>query len=114
MSEIEDMEKVVEQVSDWAVDIILQVKKALGDRPFGLLDQSPEEEMMNYEKLRGNPQAWFQYIDGKAQDMVAQLTAQRIPPEKIATIRPYEIVIRYVMDWSKKMEDRFSQEMSNG
>ena len=116
MSTVDDMEEVVEKTAQWAADIIAEVTEALspGGRPFGFLATTPEEDMNNYLKLRGNPAVWSAYIDGKAQDMIAQLTQSRVPPEKIATIRPYTIVLKYILNWGAEMEEKYMKSMMEG
>lgn len=111
MSFINDLEDVVEIVSDWAVEKIQEVIGAITDdtgTPFGELPATPAEKLDNYLKLRGNPMAWSQYIDGKVKDMVNELVQNGVPEADIATIKPLEIVLGHVFQWSVQMEQELA------
>lgn len=111
MSFIKDLEDVVEEVSTWAANTTLEILDAItkGGPPFGLLDSTDEEKRITYLKLRGNPQAWEMYIDGKTRDFINELTQNGVPEADIATIKPLEIVLGHIYKWSAEMEKQFGE-----
>ena len=107
---IEDMEALVDIVSDWGVDVVLDSVAQLtkDGRPFGAELRSSEIQMEDYMKLRGNPEAFAKHIDSKARDLITQLTEEGIAEEDIASIHPYDIAIKFAIDWSYDMEKKLN------
>ena len=111
---IEDQEEVVPIVRDWAVGIINDAVVSLtkDGRPFGSDIMTPEQQMEEYMKLRGNPEAYMKYIDSKARDLMNQLLKDGLDEESIASIHPYDIAIRFAIDWSSRMEKEMLNDKS--
>ena len=109
---IEDMEALVDKVSDWGVDVILDSVEQLtkDGRPFGAVAMSPEIQMEEYMKLRGNPEAFVKYIDSKARDLITQLMEDGIAEEDIASVHPYDIAINFAIEWSYDMEKKMGEQ----
>ena len=105
---IEDMEKIVESVSDWGVEVVVNAVEQLttDGRPFGAVVMPPEVQMEEYMKMRGNPEAFAKYIDSKARDLITQLIEDGLAEEDIASVHPYNIAIQFAIDWSAQMEKK--------
>ena len=101
---VDEMEEIVDIVSDWGVETIMKAIEDLGNRPFDSVELSVEQQLEDYLKLRGNPQAWSTYIDGKATELITQLQADCVPGDDIVSIHPHDIAIKYAIDWSSRME----------
>lgn len=104
MSWIEEEEEIVDIVSDWAVEIVMNTLKALGNRPFGVEEKSIEQQLQEYLPLRNDPTAWFNYITGKAEDLMNQLKSNGVPDDEMVAISPFNIVVNHLVAWAVKME----------
>ena len=104
---IDELEEVVEIVSDWAVKVVEDTVGTLSTdgRPLGFQPRTTEEQILEYNKLRCNPASWYQYIDGKAKELIDKLIQSGVPQSEIAAIQPYDIAIAYIVSWSAEMED---------
>ena len=103
---LERVEELVEILSDRAVETIERTIEHITTegRPFGAITKSLEIQHEDYMKVRGNPEAYARYIDSKARDLINQLMEDGIAEEDIASIHPYDIAIRFAIDWSYQME----------
>ena len=102
-----ELEDVIEHVSDWAVKLIEDAIQILtmGDRPFDTVVLSNEEAADEYATaLRGNPEAWFNYIENIAQGLIGKLKASGMADDKIYSLHPYDLAFRMAADHSLKME----------
>ena len=110
---VDDLEEVVEKVSDWAADITKDVADLLAPdgRPFGMDVLTEEEELTEYSKLAGNPQAWTAWINNQVLNLVTGLSQKGINPEAIAAIKPTEIVGAYAIDYSVRMEKKLQGDL---
>lgn len=105
---ITDYEEIVDIVSDWAVEVLEDaISRIMPDgKSFGHSLMSEEEQMNEYMKLRGSPDAFFRYIDGKAREIINRLSADGVDEEKIQSCHPYDIAVSVVLDWSARMEGK--------
>ena len=106
MTYVDDLEKVVEEVSDWAlmqVDLVMETLSPDG-RPFGMEELSMEEQAAEYMNIVGNPQAWAAWITEKAQAIIVKLEGVGVDPLDIQTIQPFKIASMMAMDYSARME----------
>ena len=106
MTYVDDLEKVVEEVSDWAleqVDLVLDALSPDG-RPFGMEELSMEQQAADYMNIVGQPEAWAQWITDKAQVIITRLEGVAVDPLDIQTIQPFKIATMMAMDYSARME----------
>ena len=106
MTYVEDLERCVVEVSDWALEQIELVTSTLSPdgRPFGMEERSMEEQAGEYINLEGNPAAWAQWITDKAQVIITRLEGVGIDPLDIQAIQPFKIATMIAMDYSSRME----------
>ena len=107
MTYVDDLERCVVEVSDWAleqIDLVVSTLSADG-RPFGMEERSMEEQAGEYMTLEGNPGAWAQWITDKAQTIITRLEGVGIDPLDIQAIQPFKLATMMAMDLSKRMED---------
>ena len=106
MTYVEDLERVVVEVSDWALEHVELVVSTLSPdgRPFGMEERSLEEQAGEYMNLEGNPAAWAQWITDKAQMIITRLEGIGIGPLDIQAIQPFRIATMMAMDYSQRME----------
>ena len=107
---VQDVDTIVDEVSEWAIEVILETtdKFTLKSGPFGFVKLTDEEMLADYANYFGNPQAWYSRIESTAQGLIGQLKAAGIPEDQIATLAPYNIAFlvtaKYDMDMRKLME----------
>ena len=103
---VDRVEQVVDEVADWAMAQIDAVTNALApnERPFGMDKLSTEEQIAQYLQLRGDSNAWAQFIQAKATEVIESLGASGISQEDIASVHPYEIVGSFLLKHSAEME----------
>ena len=106
MSFIDLLEEVVEEASDWATEQVQVIVDLLAPdgRPFGMEEKSDEEQLAEYQQLRGQPEAWAQWIQERVDVVVGDLATSGVDPEKIAGIKPYAVVEAYALKYSARME----------
>lgn len=106
MTFISELEEITEEVSDWAVDIIQDVVKALmpDGKPWGYVALSDEDQIQNYLALRGQPEAWIRFIGEQAAEITNKLTDAGLPPDKIAEAHPFDIASKFAIAYSSEME----------
>lgn len=104
-----ELEEVVKIVSDRLSKLVTDAIIALtgGDGvPFDWEELDKREEIENYKLLKGSPDAFNNYIEQKAQGFIQKLKDLGLDDEQIHSIRPYEIVLVAVLNWSVKMEKK--------
>ena len=109
---VDRMEELVDIIADWGVQVILESIQDLttDGRPFGMPKKTPQEQINTYMQVRDDPQKCFNYIDGKARELINQLINSGVPETDIAAIHPYDIVISYALTWSAEMEALIAKE----
>jgi hypothetical protein len=106
----DEVDEIVEEVAQWAVDSIEHaLDQILGSgRPIGSPKKSEREQVVEYMKIKGNPDAWRQWMaetDADLRDrMGVVFEAMQVPPEFIAAIHPFDIVVREAVAYSRRME----------
>lgn len=107
----EQFEEVKDIVSDWAVDIIQEVVRALipDGRPFGFEEQDMEEQLNEYIMFRGNEDAWIGFIQDKSMLIQQKLTDAGVSPDLIASVHPFDIAAKYAVSYSAYMETELSK-----
>lgn len=103
---IDTLEEVAEEVSQWAIELIENVIKVIAPdgRPFDSIPKSPEEELNDYLKIRGNEQGWQEWLNLQELQIVQQLTTAQVPQEEIALIQPTLIALSHARRYSARME----------
>lgn len=108
-----ELEEVVEVVSDRLADLAVSAINALtgGDGiPFDWDEMSEEEQIENYKLLRYSPDAFFRYMEDKTKGFIQKLQDNGLDEEIIHSLRPYEIVLTAVINWSYNMEQKLGKE----
>lgn len=107
MNYIRENEKVAEEVSDWAVDAINNIVDTImpDGIPFGMSEASEAEQVQQYMKFRGSPEAWQGWIADRALLVVTQLAASGVSEEAIAMINPVAIAEQFAVGYSIDMEE---------
>lgn len=103
---IDLLEETVDVVSDWAVDVISKVSKSLSPdgRPFNEVKKTKSEILTEYMQIRGNPEAWVQWVDSKVLEIMTYLTSEGVDQEVLVGVHPYSIALSYAVDYSARME----------
>jgi len=103
---METLEDVAQEVSTWAVDIIKHVVEAVSPegRPFDTELMSTEDQLNEYLNIRGNPDAWLQWISIQELNITEQLFAAQVPEGEIALANPHKLAFAYALKYSSKME----------
>jgi hypothetical protein len=97
---------IVDRVSDWAVQTIRDIVKALGDRPFGLSQKSPEQQLQeDYLPIRDDATAIFQKLMSDGQQIISELQSKGVPPDRIWSVSPYNIAANRWLNFMTEMED---------
>lgn len=79
-------------------------------RPYGMTKLSKRERLRQYtENLRGNPDAWRQWMSDRVFEIHQALAA--FPPEKIALVAPWNIAQQMALSYSASMERELATEM---
>ena len=106
---IEQMENVVDIVSDLAVEAILVVTKALSPdgRPFMMQELTEEEQLMEYITLKsGGRKAFLKAIQEDATIIVTKLEEAGVEPDLIKSAHPFDIAVSNMIQHSALMEEK--------
>jgi hypothetical protein len=107
-------EKVIGDVSQRAYEAIDKVLDAIAPdgRPFGMRKKSEREQLKEYmeEGLHDNPEAALNWMRTRAAEM--QKRMEGLPPDIVQSVHVYDIVQRYAMVYSSKMEALLLEEKS--
>ena len=108
---VDDLERIVGLVSDWAVDTVNMVVEELSPdgRPFGMRQLTDHERLTEHVELRGNPEAWENWINERVLQIIQTLEGSGIAPDRIAAIQPYDIMAAHAIDYSREMEQLISK-----
>ena len=108
---LNQIETIADEVGTWAASQIQMILDTLmpDGVPYGGRKLTEREQVVFYMKnLRGNPQAWSQYLNSRVKDIsdnLEQLYSKfQVDPASIAEIHPWDIVIRRAVAYSAKME----------
>lgn len=113
---IDDFEWTGREVAKWAAEYVTGVVTALAPdgRAFGQVKLNEDEEMQLYVRnLRGNPDAWRDWIDERVQKVKEMLQTSGLSPEDTAKAHPYDIVQAFALNYSKRMERLLNEEAFN-
>lgn len=110
---IDSAEHIVDEVAEWGIEFVEKVVDSLAPdgRAYGMEKRSQKELVREYnESLRGNPDAWRQWIEERATRIVTLLQEQQVPEEEIVSVHPYSIAEKYAVAYSAQMERRLRKE----
>lgn len=98
------LDDVSQKVAD-EMEAILEVLMPDG-RPFGMVQKSLDEQVNDYvsQGYHDNVAACENKIRMTALQIIQMLSQYGVPPEQIATLRPYAIAEAAILEWSAKME----------
>ncbi len=104
---IRENEQVAEEVSDWAVGAINAIVETImpDGVPFGMSEASEVEQVEQYMKFRGSPEAWKGWIADRALLVVTQLASSGVSEEAVAMINPVAIAEQFAVGYSIDMEE---------
>ena len=108
MSFITENEEVIGEVSDWAVEAIQEVIKALmpDGKPFFKEARTEEDDWKEYLSIRGNEEAWAKWVAEQAGAIIMELQDSGVEPDLIASVHPIDIAVSYAVAWSADMESK--------
>jgi hypothetical protein len=106
----DEMDELVEEIAGWAADSIEEALDAImgNDRPIFTEKKSEREQVTDYLKMRSDPMAWQQWMQERDEELRERIgvvfEAMQVPPEFIASIHPFDIVVRQALVYSRRME----------
>ena len=103
---VSDAEQVADEIADWVSAVVDDIVQYLspGGRPFGEQKLTPAMELEQYLEMRGDPDAWVQFIDMHAQHIIQRISGEGVNPEIVVSLHPYDIAVNYAINYSAKME----------
>ena len=106
-SYIDKLELAEHMVADWAVEAVNRIYKILtpDGRPYGYTEQDMDGRLVDYMALRGNEQAWGQYILDSAQNIAQKLIDSGLDQATMLSVHPWDIAAKYAAEYSIEMED---------
>ena len=115
-SYIDKLEQAEIMVADWAVKVISRIRDILtpNGRPYGYTEQTMDERLIEYISLRGNPEAWGEYILANAQAIGKKLIDNGLDQETMLSVHPWDIAAKYAAEYSIEMETELRKRASNG
>lgn len=115
MTYVDQLERVADEVSDWATAVIFRVYETLApdNRGWDETIQSEEDQINDYVMLRGNPEAWGQYLFELAEDISTKLMDAGLPSDDIASVHPWDLAQKFALDYSVRMETLLEGKMSH-
>lgn len=98
------LDDVAEKVAE-EMEAILEVLMPDG-RPFGMVQKSLDEQVNDYvaQGFHDSVPACENKIRMTALQIIQMLAQYGVPPEQIATLRPYAIAEAATLEWSARME----------
>lgn len=110
---IGELESVVDEVSDWAADVIKHVVDTLAPdgRGFGQEVVSMDTKLEEYRKIRNNPDAWQAWVMNKASEITNSLVTSGVQQDTLGAIKPLEIATALMLKYSADMELELNKRM---
>lgn len=115
-SDIDRLEQAQKMVADWAVTAIQRIVDILtpDGRPYGYTEQTMDKQLVDYIALRGNEQAWGQYILDSAQNIAKKLVDSGLDQETMLSVHPWDIAAKYAAQYSIEMETELRRRARHG
>lgn len=116
MSFVREVEDVIDELSDWVVETVLELIDALmpDGKPFFREPKTVEEQLDDYYTVRGNPEAWAKWIAERTAELVLELQDSGVDPEAILSVHPVDLAQKAAVQWSADMEDLIGKGLNNG
>ena len=108
---IDGMEMIAEEVSEWGKEYVNRIVDSLSPdgRPFGMEQSSERDQLRLYvSQLRGNKDAWLNWVRSKTQFIQTVLSG--LPEDKILSVHPGDIALRFAYVYSHRMEQLLAEE----
>lgn len=108
---IDGMETIAEEVSAWGTEYVNRIVDSLSPdgRPFGMERSSERDQLRLYvSQLRGNRDAWLNWVRSKTQFIQTVLLG--LPEDKILSVHPGDIALRFAYVYSYRMEQLLAEE----
>lgn len=111
MSYISELEILEEKVSDWAVDLIMDIYNLLcpDGRPYNWVEQDMDEQLNEYQLVRGDPQAWAKKILDDATAISQKLLDSGLRDDQIVSVHPFDIAQKFALEYSINMEKEIAK-----
>lgn len=111
MSYISELEALEERVSDWAVDLIMNIYNLLcpDGRPYHWVEQDMDEQLNEYQLVRGDPQAWAKKILDDAAAISQKLLDSGLRDDQIVFVHPFDIAQKFALEYSINMEKEIAK-----
>lgn len=113
MSFVDETEMVAEDVAKWAAEMVTTAIKSLAPDGRGWQEKNltEREQLALYMKnLRGNPEAWAQWIDERVKKILSKLQEAGVPEDIALGVHPYSIVQSQAINYSYRMEQALKRE----
>lgn len=117
MSEKHSFAEITDQmIRELSNDVELYIETVISalmpdGRPLGMEERTQDEELLFYLGLRGDASKWWNWIAERVEHFIA-LASERLPPDKVEKLHPWDIVFRFALNYSAKMEQRLRQKIA--
>jgi len=110
---VDEVENVVDEVSAWGLEVIDHVIKTLAPdgRGYGQTVVNIEEQLVEYRKLRNDPDAWVAWVQAKAIEIQNTLVNSGVGVDTISALDLTDIATAMMLDYSSKMEEELAKRM---
>ncbi len=106
MSYIDELEAIKDEVAFWGLNTVNTVVGILSPNGRGFLEQpvSDEEKLQEYLTVRGDEDAWREWINNVSGNITQQLLEKGLTPEEAQSANPTDIARAYAIKWSRDSE----------
>lgn len=110
---IDDIEKVVEEVSNWAVEAINLITRTLAPdgRGFLQVEIPTEQKLDEYRKFRNDINANLVFISQKTLEIQNFLLNAGVPQDMVAALDLKKIAQGLLLKYSSDMEEELNKRM---
>lgn len=111
---IDTLEEVTEEVAQWASQTINQVTEIISPdgRPYMSRLLSEEEQVEQYLNLRGDPQAWSQWLGERELEIIQELLQGGMNEAEISLVSPQQLAASIALQYSASMEKLINRRLS--
>lgn len=116
MTFVRDVEQVIDELSDWVVETVLEIVDSLmpDGKPFFREPMTVEEQLDEYYAVRGNPEEWTKWMAKQTVDIILELQDSGVEPDLILSVHPADIAQKAAVQWSADMEDLIRKGLEDG
>jgi len=108
----DNLEEVIDVVSDWAVKTVQEIVKALAPdgRPFMMEFPTIEKEIEDYLQLKAGGKEAYKLSLREMEEMIAtKLQESAVSPDMILAVHPYDIAVSIHIDRSARLETEMAK-----